>query len=89
LTTSASTPAAVTAAPAPYAAVFTLNWLSASGTACFLATLVTALLLGVKPRQVVGIYRATFAQLSFDATTANSPANGHIRYACRARILND
>ena len=43
--------------PAPYAAVFTLNWLSASGTACFLATLAAALLLGVPPRQVVGIYR--------------------------------
>ena len=39
----------VMAAPAPYAAVFTFNWLSASGTACFLATLVTALLLGVPP----------------------------------------
>jgi hypothetical protein len=62
----------VTAAPAPYAAVFTLNWLSASGTACFLATLVTALLLGVKPRQVVGIYRATFAQLSFAMLTIAS-----------------
>jgi lactate permease len=62
----------VTAAPAPYAAVFTLNWLSASGTACFLATLVTALLLGVKPRQVVSIYRATFAQLSFAMLTIAS-----------------
>ena len=62
----------VTAAPAPYAAVFTLNWLSASGTACFLATLLTALLLGVKPRQVVGIYRATFAQLSFAMLTIAS-----------------
>lgn len=62
----------VTAAPAPYAAVFTINWLSASGTACFLATLLTALLLGVKPRQVVGIYRATFAQLSFAMLTIAS-----------------
>lgn len=62
----------VTAAPAPYAAVFTLNWLSASGTACFLATLLTALLLGVKPRQVVSIYRATFAQLSFAMLTIAS-----------------
>lgn len=62
----------VTTAPAPYAAVFTLNWLSASGTACFLATLLTALLLGVKPRQVAGIYRATFAQLSFAMLTIAS-----------------
>jgi lactate permease len=54
----------VTPAPAPYAAVFTLNWLSASGTACFLATIATAVVLRVKPRQFVSIYVATFRQLS-------------------------
>jgi lactate permease len=59
----------VVAQPAPYAAVFTLNWLSASGTACFLATLFAALLLGVTPKRVVGIYKATFKQLSFAMLT--------------------
>ena len=39
----------VTPAPAPYGAVFTLNWLSASGTACFLAGVAAAILLRVKP----------------------------------------
>ena len=58
--------------PAPYAAVFTWNWLSASGTACFLATLLAALLLGVRPAQVVGIYKATFKQLSFAMLTIAS-----------------
>jgi lactate permease len=53
----------VTPAPAPYAAVFTFNWLSASGTACFLATIVAAALLGVGPRRFVGLYVATFKQL--------------------------
>ena len=53
----------VTNAPAPYAAVYAFNWLSASGTACFLATIVAAALLRVSPRRFVGIYRATFAQL--------------------------
>ena len=53
----------VTPAPAPYAAVFTFNWLSASGTACFLATIAAALLLGVGPRRFVGLYVATFRQL--------------------------
>ena len=62
----------VTPEPAPYAAVFTLNWLSASGTACFLATIVTAALLGVKPKQFVGIYRATFKQLSMAMLTIAS-----------------
>lgn len=55
--------------PAPYAAVFTWNWLSASGTACFLATLLAALLLGVKPGQMVGIYKGTFNQLKYAMLT--------------------
>ena len=62
----------VTPAPAPYAAVFTLNWLSASGTACFLATIAAALVLRVKPAQFVGIYKATFKQLSFAMVTIAS-----------------
>jgi lactate permease len=58
--------------PAPYAAVFTFNWLSASGTACFLATLVAALILRVRPARVVEIYRATFKQLSYAMLTIAS-----------------
>jgi lactate permease len=54
----------VTNAPAPYAAVFAFNWLSASGTACFLATIAAALFLGVGPAQFGGIYKATFKQLA-------------------------
>jgi lactate permease len=54
----------VTPRPAPYGAVFTFNWLTASGTSCFLATLVAALFLRVKPAKVVDIYKATFKQLS-------------------------
>ncbi len=54
----------VTAAPAPYAAVFALNWLTASGTACFLATIAAAIFLRVKPGQFVDIYKATFHQLA-------------------------
>jgi len=62
----------VTAAPAPYGAVFTFNWLSASGTACFLATLTAALLLRIKPANVVKAYKATFKQLSFAMVTIAS-----------------
>src|SRR5262245_25047297 len=43
-----------------YAAMFELNWLTASGTACFLATIFAALFLGVGVRQFAGIYVATF-----------------------------
>ncbi|MGE0449465.1 MAG: L-lactate permease [Vicinamibacterales bacterium] len=62
----------VTPQPSPYGAVFTFNWLSASGTACMLATLVAALLLRVKPKQVVNAYVATFRQLSLAMLTIAS-----------------
>jgi len=62
----------VTPAPLPYAAVFTFNWLSASGTSCFLATLVAAALLRVRPRKLVELYVATFRQLSFAMLTIAS-----------------
>lgn len=62
----------VTAAPAPYTAIFTWNWLSASGTACFLATIVAALFLRVSPSQFAGIYVATFKQLKFALLTIAS-----------------
>jgi lactate permease len=62
----------VTAQPSPYAAVFTLNWLSASGTACFLATIAAALLLRVRPGQVTKAYTDTFAQLAKPMLTIGS-----------------
>jgi lactate permease len=62
----------VTGRPSPYAAVFTLNWLSASGTACLFATLAAALLLGLKPGKVVAAYTSTFRQLKFAMLTLAS-----------------
>jgi lactate permease len=59
----------VTAAPAPYAAVYTLNWLSAAGTSCFLASIAAALTLGVRPRRFASIYVATLRQLSLPIVT--------------------
>jgi lactate permease len=59
----------VTPAASPYAAVFTFNWLTASGTACFLATLAAAAFLRVGPSRLAGIYVATFRQLSFAILT--------------------
>ena len=60
------------AAPSPYGAVFTFNWLSASGTACLLATLTAALLLGIRPARVAKAYRDTFKQLSYAMITIAS-----------------
>ena len=59
----------VVASPAPYGAVFAFNWLSASGTACLLATLSAALCLGIKPKMVVKAYTDTFRQLSYAMLT--------------------
>ena len=59
----------VTPQPSAYAAVYTFNWLSASGTACLLATVAAALLLRVRPRQFAGVYKATFKQLALPMVT--------------------
>ena len=59
----------VVSAASPYAATFTLNWLSASGSACFLATLATAVVLRLKPSAVVRAYVVTFTQLRFALVT--------------------
>jgi lactate permease len=53
----------VTPQPAPYAAAYEFNWLTASGTACLFAAIATAIVLRVKPSQFVGVYVATFKQL--------------------------
>jgi lactate permease len=58
--------------PAPYAALYELNWLSASGTACFLAIFATALVLRVAPRKIVKTYVDTFKQLKFAILTIAS-----------------
>jgi lactate permease len=59
----------VVAQPSPYAAVFEFNWLSASGTSCFLATIVAAVLLRVSPARFGRIYAGTFKQLALPILT--------------------
>jgi lactate permease len=62
----------VTAAPSPYAALYTFNWLSAAGTSCFLACFVAALALGVKLRRFGSLYMATLRQLTQPIVTISS-----------------
>ena len=59
----------IVAAAAPYTAVFNFNWLSASGTACALATIATALVLRVSVRMYLGILVKVARQLSFSILT--------------------
>src|SRR5712671_4649350 len=49
----------VVAKPTAEAARFDLNWLTATGTGCFLAALVSGLLLGVRPAQLMKIFVRT------------------------------
>jgi lactate permease len=54
---------------APYAAVFNLNWLSAAGTACLLATLGSCVVLRVSPARYGRIIAATARQLFLPLVT--------------------
>jgi L-lactate permease len=45
----------IVSAPSPYHAVFTLNWLSAAGTACMAATLLAVVFLRISPRRFLRI----------------------------------
>jgi lactate permease len=51
--------------PTPENAKFDLNWLSATGTGCFLAAVIAGLLLGLKPGRILQIFGATMFRLRF------------------------
>jgi lactate permease len=54
----------VVAKPSPYAAVYNFTWLSASGTACLFAAILSAIVAGLKPRQFAGVVAHTGKQLA-------------------------
>lgn len=58
--------------PTPYAALYELNWLSASGTACLVAIFATAIILRLRPGQVVKAYIDTMKQLKMALLTIAS-----------------
>jgi lactate permease len=49
----------VVAAPAPEPAVFSLNWLSATGSGIFVAAIVAGFVMGYRPTELVREYAAT------------------------------
>ena len=55
--------APVVAKPTPEAARFDLNWLSATGTGCFLAAIVSGLLLGLSPANLMRIFWRTCVRM--------------------------
>ena len=62
----------VTTAPEPYAAVFSLNWLAAAGTSCFIAAALSSLVLGMSPKKFGGLFVATLRQLALPMLTIAS-----------------
>ena len=59
----------VTATVSPYAAIFNLNWLSASGTSCMIACILSCFALRVPPMQALKIFASTMRQLTFSLIT--------------------
>jgi lactate permease len=57
--------APVVARPTPEAARFDFNWLTATGTGCFLAAILAGLLLGLSLGRMFGILGRTLARLRF------------------------
>ena len=57
--------APVVAQPAPEAAKYDFNWLSATGTGCFLAAILTGLLLGVAPAALFRVFWRTLVRMRF------------------------
>jgi len=55
--------APVVAKPSPEAARYDFNWLSATGTGCFLAASVSGLLLGLNPLQLMRIFWRTLVRM--------------------------
>ena len=62
----------VSAHEAPYAARYTFNYLSASGTSCMLACLLSVLVLGARPAVLGRVFRTTCAQLGKPVLTVAS-----------------
>ena len=58
-----STP--VVAKPTPEAAKYDFNWLSATGTGCFLAAIISGLILGLGPRRLLRVFGHTVYRMRF------------------------
>jgi L-lactate transport len=62
----------VVVSPTPYRAVYRFEWLAAAGTACLLASLISALLLGMSLARFARVFATTARQLFFSELTIAS-----------------
>ena len=58
--------------PGPYAAPYRFDWLSASGTACLIVSVISAFLLGMSPAKLVRVFFRTVRQLALAELTIAS-----------------
>ena len=59
----------VVPAPTPEAAVFTFNWFSATGTGIFIAALIAAVVVGLKPAEIAKVFWQTVVSTRFTMIT--------------------
>jgi lactate permease len=59
----------VASKPAPEAASFTFNWLSATGTGLLVSGIISGLLLGLSPLKLLGIYGRTIKRVRYSLLT--------------------
>jgi L-lactate transport len=59
----------IVASPSPYHAIFNLNWFSAAGTSCMVATLLSAICLRLSPRRFVSLLFGVTRQLILPTAT--------------------
>ena len=62
----------IVAAPSPYHALYTVNWLSAAGTSCMVAALLSAAFLRLSPTRFARILLAVCRQLLLPTVTVTS-----------------
>jgi len=58
--------------PSPYAAMYTFGWLSAPGTACLFAAILSAMLLGMSPARFGRVFASTVKQMLLPELTIAS-----------------
>ncbi len=59
-------------AEAPYAAMYNFNWLSAAGTSCLFAAILSALVLGMSPARFGRVFVSTVKQMALPELTIAS-----------------
>jgi lactate permease len=69
--------------PTAEAAIFTFNWLTATGTSIFIATILAGLLMGLSPRSLASAFLRTFINIRFTLVTiAAMLAIGYVTRYC-------